>query len=114
MHNFLHASQASSVSHAFGGALEVFAYLRCDGNRSPNQIVPSSPSIDVEAAHNVVNRLLLEPGNGKQLFSFAERFKLFDALDPEQIVDLFGRLRTNAGNLYHLGKAEWYFLLQFF
>src|SRR5579883_2162509 len=112
MHDFFHAPQTAGVRNPFGVRLEIFAELCRDRNRTPEQIIPAPAAVNIDALENIVERLLLEPGNGQQLIRLAQRFQFFDRLNAEAVVNFLRGLRTDARNLDHLRETERNFLLQ--
>ena len=71
VNDFLHAAQAAAIRHALCRAFQVFAQLRGDRNRPPEQVIPFSPAIELDTAQNIVDALLLEARNGEQLVGLA-------------------------------------------
>ena len=70
VNNLFHAAKAAGVRHAVDVALEVLAQLCRNRRRSSQQVVPSSPAIHVDTFQNVIDRLLFETRNAKELAGF--------------------------------------------
>ena len=113
MNDFLHAAQTAGVSHSFGLGLEVLAKLRRDGNRAPEQVIPSSAAVNIDAFQDVIDGLLFEARNAEKLVCLAERFEFLDCLNAKRVIDLLGGLGADTRDLDNPGEPERNFQLQF-
>src|SRR6267142_1176801 len=104
MNDFLHAAETAGVSDSLGMRLEVLAELRRDGNRSPEQVIPSSASVNIDAFQDVVDGLLLEARNAEKLVCLAERFEFLDRLNAKRVIDLLGGFGADTRDLDNPGE----------
>src|SRR5690242_14641663 len=114
VNDLFHSPEAPAKSDAIGVTFEIFAELLGDRERPAEKVIAATATENLDTFEDVVDRLLFEPRHAEQLLRLAKRFQVFDRLNPKEVVDLLGGLRTDTRNLDHLGQTERDILLQLF
>ena len=112
MHDLLHAPETSGIGYSLRMRFQVSADLSSDGHRLAEQVVPPAAAIQLNAAQDVLDRLLFEARHTQQAVGSAESFQLFDSLNAELVVNLFRCLWAHTWNFHHLHEPQRDFMLQ--